>query len=152
MGEYWWSAILEGEEHIDINQINKERSMATVGEEEHAVLDRLTFDYRQKLQGKPQSHELVWPQQWVGAGGWGKAVQLAAGPPVQAALNGRAGCALLGALESGHRAMEENPSESLECQSPKCMWLVAVGIGGSQCDPAGGKRRTLVSVDLCLVR
>lgn len=88
MGEYWWSAILEGEEHIDINQINKERSMATVGEEEHAVLDRLTFDYRQKLQGKPQSHELVWPQQWVGAGGWGKAVQLAAGPPVQAALNG----------------------------------------------------------------
>ncbi|KAI5933453.1 nudC domain-containing protein 3 isoform X3 [Manis javanica] len=58
VGEYWWSAILEGEEHIDINQINKERSMATVGEEEHAVLDRLTFDYRQKLQGKPQSHEL----------------------------------------------------------------------------------------------
>lgn len=58
-GEYWWSAILEGEEHIDIDQINKERSMATVDEEEHAVLDRLTFDYHQKLQGKPQSHELV---------------------------------------------------------------------------------------------
>ncbi|XP_008524476.1 nudC domain-containing protein 3 [Equus przewalskii] len=57
-GEYWWSAILEGEEHIDIDQINKERSMATVDEEEHAVLDRLTFDYHQKLQGKPQSHEL----------------------------------------------------------------------------------------------
>lgn len=33
--------------------------MATVDEEEHAVLDRLTFDYHQKLQGKPQSHELV---------------------------------------------------------------------------------------------
>lgn len=32
--------------------------MATVDEEEHAVLDRLTFDYHQKLQGKPQSHEL----------------------------------------------------------------------------------------------
>lgn len=58
-GEYWWSAVLEGEEPIDIDQINKERSMATVGEEEHAVLDRLTFDYHQKLQGKPQSHELV---------------------------------------------------------------------------------------------
>lgn len=58
-GEYWWSAVLEGEEHIDIDQINKERSMATVDEEEHAVLDRLTFDYHQKLQGKPQSHELV---------------------------------------------------------------------------------------------
>ncbi|KAF6086479.1 NudC domain containing 3 [Phyllostomus discolor] len=57
-GEYWWSAVLEGEEQIDIEQINKERSMATVDEEEHAVLDRLTFDYRQKLQGKPQSHEL----------------------------------------------------------------------------------------------
>ncbi|XP_066210372.1 nudC domain-containing protein 3 isoform X1 [Saccopteryx leptura] len=57
-GEYWWSAVLEGEEHIDIDQINKERSMATVDEEEHAVLDRLTFDYHQKLQGKPQSHEL----------------------------------------------------------------------------------------------
>ncbi|XP_059511974.1 nudC domain-containing protein 3 isoform X2 [Myotis daubentonii] len=57
-GEYWWSAVLEGEEPIDIDQINKERSMATVGEEEHAVLDRLTFDYHQKLQGKPQSHEL----------------------------------------------------------------------------------------------
>ncbi|XP_016074761.1 PREDICTED: nudC domain-containing protein 3 [Miniopterus natalensis] len=57
-GEYWWSAVLEGEEHIDIDQINKERSMATVDEEEHAVLDRLTFDYRQKLQGRPQSHEL----------------------------------------------------------------------------------------------
>ena len=59
VGEHWWSAILEGEERIDIGKINKERSMATVDEEEHAVLDRLTFDYHQKLQGKPQSHELV---------------------------------------------------------------------------------------------
>lgn len=59
VGEYWWSAILEGEEPIDIDKINKERSMATVDEEEQAVLDRLTFDYHQKLQGKPQSHELV---------------------------------------------------------------------------------------------
>lgn len=59
VGEYWWSAILEGEEQIDIDKINKERSMATVDEEEHAVLDRLSFDYHQKLQGKPQSHELV---------------------------------------------------------------------------------------------
>ncbi|XP_048378956.1 nudC domain-containing protein 3 [Stegostoma tigrinum] len=56
-GEYWWNAILEGEETIDIDKINKERSMATVDEEEHAVLDRLTFDYHQKMQGKPQSHE-----------------------------------------------------------------------------------------------
>ncbi|NXS96663.1 NUDC3 protein, partial [Jacana jacana] len=56
--EYWWNAILEGEEQIDIDKINKERSMATVDEEEHAMLDRLTFDYHQKLQGKPQSHEL----------------------------------------------------------------------------------------------
>ncbi|XP_032340216.1 nudC domain-containing protein 3 isoform X3 [Camelus ferus] len=63
VGEYWWSAVLEGEEHIDIDKINKERSMATVDEEEHAVLDRLTFDYRQKLQGKPQSHELTRQQQ-----------------------------------------------------------------------------------------
>ncbi|XP_047416890.1 nudC domain-containing protein 3 isoform X3 [Sciurus carolinensis] len=61
VGEYWWSAILEGEEPIDIDKINKERSMATVDEEEQAVLDRLTFDYHQKLQGKPQSHELVAP-------------------------------------------------------------------------------------------
>ncbi|XP_045142270.1 nudC domain-containing protein 3 isoform X2 [Echinops telfairi] len=59
VGEYWWSAILEGEEPIDIDKINKERSMATVDDEEHAVLDRLTFDYHQKLQGKPQSHELT---------------------------------------------------------------------------------------------
>ncbi|XP_008574091.1 PREDICTED: LOW QUALITY PROTEIN: nudC domain-containing protein 3, partial [Galeopterus variegatus] len=58
VGEYWWNAILEGEEPIDIDKINKERSMATVDEEEQAVLDRLTFDYHQKLQGKPQSHEL----------------------------------------------------------------------------------------------
>ncbi|KAG8441028.1 hypothetical protein GDO86_006680 [Hymenochirus boettgeri] len=57
-GEYWWNAILEGEEQIDIDKINKERSMATVDDEEHAVLDRLTFDYHQKLQGKPQSHEM----------------------------------------------------------------------------------------------
>ncbi|XP_075063361.1 nudC domain-containing protein 3 [Mixophyes fleayi] len=57
-GEYWWNAVLEGEEKIDIEKINKERSMATVDEEEHAVLDRLTFDYHQKIQGKPQSHEM----------------------------------------------------------------------------------------------
>lgn len=68
MGEYWWSAVLEGEEQIDIEQINKERSMATVDEEEHAVLDRLTFDYRQKLQGKPQSHELVRRRGHAGGG------------------------------------------------------------------------------------
>ncbi|XP_029460084.1 nudC domain-containing protein 3 [Rhinatrema bivittatum] len=57
-GEYWWNAILEGEEQIDIDKITKERSMAAMDEDEHAVLDRLTFDYHQKLQGKPQSHEL----------------------------------------------------------------------------------------------
>ncbi|XP_073509880.1 nudC domain-containing protein 3 isoform X2 [Phyllobates terribilis] len=57
-GEYWWNAVLEGEEKIDIDKINKERGMATVDDDEHAVLDRLTFDYHQKLQGKPQSHEL----------------------------------------------------------------------------------------------
>ncbi|XP_070781044.1 nudC domain-containing protein 3 [Enoplosus armatus] len=56
--EVWWNAVLKGEKEIDINQINRERSMATVDDEEHAVLDRLTFDYHQKLQGKPQSHEL----------------------------------------------------------------------------------------------
>lgn len=56
--EVWWNAVLKGEKEIDINQINRERSMTTVDEEEHAVLDRLTFDYHQKLQGKPQSHEL----------------------------------------------------------------------------------------------
>ena len=49
----------EGEKEIDVNQINRERSMSTVDEEEHAVLDALTNDYRQKLQGKPQSHEMV---------------------------------------------------------------------------------------------
>ncbi|KAA0704229.1 NudC domain-containing protein 3 [Triplophysa tibetana] len=58
IGEVWWSAVLKGETEIDVNQINRERSMATVDEEEHAVLDRLTFDYHQKLQGKPQSHEM----------------------------------------------------------------------------------------------
>lgn len=57
--EVWWNAVLKGEKEIDVNQINRERSMATVDEEEHAVLDRLTFDYQQKLQGKPQSHEMV---------------------------------------------------------------------------------------------
>lgn len=51
--------MLKGEKEIDINQINRERSMETVDEDEHAVLDRLTFDYHQKLQGKPQSHEMV---------------------------------------------------------------------------------------------
>ncbi|XP_029371162.1 nudC domain-containing protein 3 [Echeneis naucrates] len=56
--EVWWSAVLKGEKEIDINQINRERSMASVDDDEHAVLDRLTFDYHQKLQGKPQSHEL----------------------------------------------------------------------------------------------
>uniref|UniRef100_A0A672LWT1 NudC domain-containing protein 3 n=1 Tax=Sinocyclocheilus grahami TaxID=75366 RepID=A0A672LWT1_SINGR len=62
-GEVWWSAVLKGEAEIDVNQINRERSMATVDEEEHAVLDRLSFDYHQKLQGKPQSHEIV-SKQW----------------------------------------------------------------------------------------
>ncbi|XP_051973462.1 nudC domain-containing protein 3-like [Xyrauchen texanus] len=57
-GEVWWNAVLKGETEIDVNQINRERSMATVDEEEHAVLDRLSFDYHQKLQGKPQSHEM----------------------------------------------------------------------------------------------
>ncbi|XP_017287732.1 nudC domain-containing protein 3 isoform X2 [Kryptolebias marmoratus] len=56
--EVWWNAVLKGEKEIDINQINRERAMATVDEDEHAVLDRLTFDYHQKLQGKPQSHEM----------------------------------------------------------------------------------------------
>lgn len=57
--------MLKGEKEIDINQINRERSMATVDEEEHAVLDRLNFDYHQKLQGKPQSHEMVSTVQYM---------------------------------------------------------------------------------------
>ncbi|XP_061603912.1 nudC domain-containing protein 3 [Phyllopteryx taeniolatus] len=56
--EVWWKCVLEGEEEIDVDRLNRERSMASVDEEEHAVLDRLTFDYHQKLQGKPQSHEM----------------------------------------------------------------------------------------------
>ncbi|XP_061656941.1 nudC domain-containing protein 3 isoform X1 [Syngnathoides biaculeatus] len=56
--EVWWKCVLEGEEEIDVDKLNRERSMASVDEEEHAVLDRLTFDYHQKLQGKPQSHEM----------------------------------------------------------------------------------------------
>ncbi|XP_049593552.1 nudC domain-containing protein 3 isoform X2 [Syngnathus scovelli] len=56
--EVWWKCVLEGEEEIDVDSLNRERSMASVDEEEHAVLDRLTFDYHQKLQGKPQSHEM----------------------------------------------------------------------------------------------
>ncbi|XP_018549668.1 nudC domain-containing protein 3 isoform X2 [Lates calcarifer] len=56
--EVWWNAVLKGEKEIDINQINRERTMASVDDEEHSVLDRLTFDYHQKLQGKPQSHEM----------------------------------------------------------------------------------------------
>ncbi|KAJ8339503.1 hypothetical protein SKAU_G00362890 [Synaphobranchus kaupii] len=36
-GEVWWSAVLKGEKEIDVNQINRERSMAS---------------------GKPQSHEM----------------------------------------------------------------------------------------------
>ncbi|XP_058473571.1 nudC domain-containing protein 3-like [Solea solea] len=55
--EVWWSAVLKGEREINVNRINRERSMATVDEEEHAVLERLTFENHQKLQGKPQSHE-----------------------------------------------------------------------------------------------
>ncbi|KAI3362462.1 hypothetical protein L3Q82_012752, partial [Scortum barcoo] len=58
LSEVWWNAVLKGEKEIDVNQINRERSIATVDDEEHAVLDRLTFDYHQKLQGKPQSHEM----------------------------------------------------------------------------------------------
>lgn len=64
--EVWWNAVLKGEKEIDINQINRERSMATVDDDEHAVLDRLTFDYHQKLQGKPQSHEMVRNQRLIG--------------------------------------------------------------------------------------
>ncbi|KAM9841847.1 nudC domain-containing protein 3 [Aulostomus maculatus] len=56
--EVWWNAVLKGEREIDINQINRERSMETVDEEEQAVLDRLKFDYNQKMLGKPQSHEM----------------------------------------------------------------------------------------------
>ncbi|XP_077398667.1 nudC domain-containing protein 3 [Vanacampus margaritifer] len=56
--EVWWKCVLEGEQEIDVDKLNRERSMASVDEEEHAVLDRLTFDYHQKLQGKPQSHEM----------------------------------------------------------------------------------------------
>ncbi|XP_068609185.1 nudC domain-containing protein 3 [Brachionichthys hirsutus] len=56
--EVWWNAVLKGEKEIDLGKINRERSMATVDEDEHSVLDRLAFDYHQKLQGKPQSHEM----------------------------------------------------------------------------------------------
>ncbi|XP_073741168.1 nudC domain-containing protein 3 isoform X1 [Callorhinus ursinus] len=93
VGEYWWSAVLEGEEHIDIDKINKERSMATVDEEEHAVLDRLTFDYHQKLQGKPQSHELVRRH--------GLAPARVTQGALTARLSGRAGWVMRGASGAG---------------------------------------------------
>ncbi|XP_028309173.1 nudC domain-containing protein 3-like isoform X2 [Gouania willdenowi] len=54
--EFWWSAVLVGEAEIDVDKIRKERFVEN--DEEHAVLDRLHFDAQQKLQGKPQSHEM----------------------------------------------------------------------------------------------
>ncbi|CAN9504465.1 unnamed protein product [Ophioblennius macclurei] len=56
--EVWWNAVLKGEQEIDINQINRERSMATMDDEEHAVLNKLSFDFHQKQLGKPQSDEM----------------------------------------------------------------------------------------------
>uniref|UniRef100_A0A8C7KNG6 calcium/calmodulin-dependent protein kinase n=1 Tax=Oncorhynchus kisutch TaxID=8019 RepID=A0A8C7KNG6_ONCKI len=47
----WWSAVQEGEKEIDVNQINRERSMATVDEEEHSPMTTAR-NY------KPQSHEM----------------------------------------------------------------------------------------------
>uniref|UniRef100_A0A8C5E7Q0 NudC domain-containing protein 3-like n=1 Tax=Gouania willdenowi TaxID=441366 RepID=A0A8C5E7Q0_GOUWI len=55
--EFWWSAVLVGEAEIDVDKIRKERFVEN--DEEHAVLDRLHFDAQQKLQGKPQSHEIM---------------------------------------------------------------------------------------------
>lgn len=54
--DVWWSAVLRGEKEIDVNQINRERSMETVTNEEHAVLDKLMLENHQKMQRKVSSY------------------------------------------------------------------------------------------------
>ncbi|XP_010226771.1 PREDICTED: nudC domain-containing protein 3, partial [Tinamus guttatus] len=58
--EYWWNAVLEGEERIDIDKINKERSMATVDEEEAGVGDTILGPNQALPLASPQKvHEML---------------------------------------------------------------------------------------------
>lgn len=56
--KFWWNSLLVAEEEIDVKKISPERSMATMDEDDVAVINKLQFDEHQKRLGLPQSHEL----------------------------------------------------------------------------------------------
>ena len=56
--ERMWGHVFVGEEEIDLTKVEAIKEMEDLDPESHAAVNRVMFDQHQKLQGKPQSHEL----------------------------------------------------------------------------------------------
>ncbi|KAI6659993.1 NudC domain-containing protein 3-like [Oopsacas minuta] len=56
--ERMWGHVFEGEEEIDLTKVDAIKEVSDLDTESHAAINRVMFDQHQKMQGKPQSHEL----------------------------------------------------------------------------------------------
>ena len=56
--ERMWGCVIEGEKEIDLTKVEALRDMSELDSESQAAVNRVIFDQHQKMQGKPQSHEL----------------------------------------------------------------------------------------------
>ena len=56
--ERMWGHVFVGEEEIDLTKVEAIKEMEDLDSESHAAVNRVMFDQHQKMQGKPQSHEL----------------------------------------------------------------------------------------------
>ena len=54
-----WGHVFVGEEEIDLTKVEAIQEIEDLDPESHAAVNRVMFDQHQKMQGKPQSHELA---------------------------------------------------------------------------------------------
>lgn len=54
-----WKSVLEGEEGIDLSKVDTTRDISDFDPECQAAIQRVSYDHRMKMLGKPTSQEKV---------------------------------------------------------------------------------------------
>ena len=57
--EMMWKSVLEGEEGIDLKQVDTRRDISEFDPDAQAAIQRVTYDHHMKMLGKPTSNEQV---------------------------------------------------------------------------------------------
>ena len=55
----WWTCVIKGDQEIDKSKIDTTRNISEFDEQTQCDYEKVMFDHRQKMMGKPTSDEMV---------------------------------------------------------------------------------------------